>query len=263
VHLVQRAWLWAGLQRWRLRREPALAERRRRLVRELAPGRSFIDVGGMWNMHGAMAFLAEEAGATRVVLMDGMDPTEQFEAERRRRDSEVRYVQGDLHDSALVEELGSFDVVWCTGVIYHSPNPYLLIESLRALTARRLLLGTLTIPEVPGFPAACLWYPGMPQSARRAFAAGYGGPSTTYLGMTTPLDRSPLAGYSNCWWGLTRSAVHGMLDAARLRVIEEFQDQAFALDVLAEPVPGQSLIPPVDFARRRGKQRQRERYTGP
>jgi hypothetical protein len=61
---------------------------------------------------------------------------------------------------------------------------------------------------------------------------------------------------------LTPSAIRAMLDVARFRLLEECEVQPFALDVLAEPVPGESVIPPVDFARRRGEAREAERYTG-
>jgi len=95
------------------------------MIERLAPGSSFLDLGGMWGVDGDVAFAAERAGASRVVLFDGMDPTEPFQAKHRDAGSQVAYVQGDLHDPEDVQRLGTFDVVWCTGVIYHSPNPYL------------------------------------------------------------------------------------------------------------------------------------------
>src|SRR5918992_4866754 len=120
-------------------------ERRRELVRRLAPGRTFIDVGGMWDSHGEIAFLAEECGASRVAMFDAMEPTPEFETERERRRSGVEFARGDLHDSAVIAELGSFDVVWCTGVIYHSPNPFGQLEQLRGMCRRQLLLGSHVI----------------------------------------------------------------------------------------------------------------------
>ncbi|HEX2086030.1 MAG TPA: class I SAM-dependent methyltransferase, partial [Solirubrobacteraceae bacterium] len=109
---------------------------REQLVARHAPGASFADVGCMWKVHGAIAFAAERAGATRVTAVDVMPPTPQFE-ERRRR-SNVRFVQGDLHDPATMEEVGEHDVVWCAGVLYHAPHPLLTLERLRAITTRTL-----------------------------------------------------------------------------------------------------------------------------
>ena len=123
---------------------------RRRLVRELAPGRSFLDVGGMFGVDGELAFLAEESGATKVALFDAMDPTERFEATHRARGSRLQFFQGDLHDPDVVDELGPFDVVWCSGVIYHSPHPMLQLQHLRRLTLDTVVVGSLVLPEVPG-----------------------------------------------------------------------------------------------------------------
>ena len=113
--LLAEAWLTLG--RANGRRGPAIDrwENRDRLVDRLAPGASFLDLGGMWGVNGHVAFRAERAGATRVVLFDGMDPTPEFEEEHRRSGSHVTYVQGDLHDPEDVRRLGTFDVVWCAG----------------------------------------------------------------------------------------------------------------------------------------------------
>ena len=132
---------------------------------------SFLDLGGMWGVDGDVAFRAEIAGASRVVLFDGMDPTEGFQAKHRESNSKVTYVQGDLRDPVDVQSLGSFDVVWCAGVVYHSPSPYLLLHHLRSLTDRWLLLGTEVIPEVPGIENACVFYPNRSTASQRAFGA--------------------------------------------------------------------------------------------
>lgn len=46
----------------------------------------------MFQVAGEASFLAEEAGATRVVLLDGMDPSEEFQAKHAARSSAVRYL---------------------------------------------------------------------------------------------------------------------------------------------------------------------------
>src|SRR3954452_4637532 len=115
-----RATMSLGARAWRsahrLRRRFAGAPPDREpLVREHAPGRSFLDVGCMWSVHGRICFVAEEAGATQTTGLDLMGPTPQFEAERERRQSSVTFVQGDVHEPGVVEP---HDVVWCAGVIY-------------------------------------------------------------------------------------------------------------------------------------------------
>jgi len=214
-------------------------------------------MGGMWGINGDDAFVAESAGATRVVICDGMDPTDEFQRTRRERSSRVEYVQGDLHDPGTVERLGAFDVVWCMGVLYHSPDPYRLIEHLRLLTTETLILGNRVIPEVPGIDGACVFYPAMSASSRRAFAWMHGREAPELPGATTPFDRTPAMGYVNYWWGLTPSAIVGMLDLARFEVVERFQPEPTGLEIVARAVPGEPVVPELDFSRRRGELRNR------
>lgn len=228
------AWLSAGRLRGRRRLRMDFPERRRELVRRLAPGRTFVDVGGMWNSHGEIGFLAEECGADRVVVFDAMEATAEFDRERRRRGSRVEFVRGDLHDPAAVAALGGFGVVWCTGVVYHSPNPFEQLERLRGLCERDLLLGSHVIPEVPGIEQACIWYPGLSEGARASFRRAHGGArAPACLGVTEPFD--PEAGYSNYWWGISRSALRAMLRAAGFEVVEEHHWTTFLTDIEARP----------------------------
>lgn len=254
-------WVRTWGVRARIRRKahppPSKAEWRRKseeLIRRHAAGGSFADIGAMWQMHGRMPFVAEEAGATSVTAVDAMDPTPEFEAERERRGSGVRFVQGDLHDPLTVEAIGPHDFVWCSGVIYHSPNPYLLIEHLRRLTGRLIYLGTEVVPELPGFDQACIFYPGLSERSRRAYGSVHG-PGHDAIGVNSPFDATPGLGYANYWWGMTPSALRAMLGTARFEVIEEMHPDPFTMSVLARPVPGESVIPPVELARERGMRR--------
>lgn len=227
-----RAWLRAA---WHLpRRAPGFDpwEPRERIIRRLAPGRSFIDVGGMWSVHGRSAFLAEEAGADRIVLMDAMEPTGEFEAEQARRGSRVEYVRGDLNDVEAMKAVGQFDVVWCTGVLYHTPHPVLQIENLRRMVRDHLVLGTRVIPEVPGLEHACIFYPFQSENAQREFARGIGDDAPR-TGFTSPFD--PTQVDANWWWGMSPSAVRAMLAVAGLRVVEEHAPTPFMADFVAEP----------------------------
>ena len=156
------AWI-AGARARRRVGKPSIeawAESKRRWIAEHAPGRSFADIGGLF-IDGATSFEAEEAGASSVTLFDVGDReyAPGYLDEHARRDSKVRYVQGDLHDLAFAEQVGPHDVVWCTGVLYHTPNPVHQLMQLREITRELLFLGTHTIPEVPGVEQACLYYP--------------------------------------------------------------------------------------------------------
>ena len=221
--VLARAWIAAARARRRLARRRQGPPPREALVRRFAPGATFADVGAMWGVDGALAFAAEEAGARAVTAVDVMAPTERYAAEHARRGSAVRFVRGDLHDPATVEEVGVHDVVWCSGLLYHAPHPLLSLDRLRALTARTLLLATESLPEVPGLRGACLFYPA---ADRRPFAA------PGRVGLDTSFDPGP--GYENWWWGITGSALRGMLAASGFEVLE-VHDDALHLTVVARP----------------------------
>ena len=253
--LLAGAWLTAGRLSSRRSAHIERWENRYRLIERLAPGRSFLDLGGMWGVAGEIAFRAESAGATRVVLFDGMDPTDAFHARHRDAGSGVVYVQGDLHDPVDVGRLGTFDVVWCAGIVYHSPNPYLQLNHLRVLTDQWLLLGSEVIPEVAGIENACVFHPGRSRASERAFARAYGERAPTYPGMTHAFDETPLQGYANMWWGLSPSALHSMLRYSGFDVREEFRYTWSFHDYLAEAARTPDFIPPLGFSRARGRDR--------
>jgi hypothetical protein len=171
----------------------------------------------MWRVHGRIAFLAEESGAAAVSALDVMPPTAEYDREHRRRGSRVRFVHGDLHDPEAVAALGAHQVVWCSGVLYHSPNPLLALSHLRSITSELLILSTETIPELPGIAQACVFFPGLPERDRRLHAAARGGGRA--LAIDTPFD--PAQAYGAWWWGFSRSAVRGMLHASGFRIVEQ------------------------------------------
>ena len=194
-----------------------------------APGRSFVDVGCMWGLDGGIAFLAEASGARSVTGVDVMEPTDAFLKEHERRGSSVRFLRGDLHDPATLERVGTHDVVWCWGVLYHAPHPLLTLERLRSITGQLLILGTEAIPEIPGIDQACIFYPGLSEPARRAFRGAQPG---RRVGISTPFD--PAEGYGNWWWGITPSALRAMLGTAGFEVVETSRDP-FHVRTLARP----------------------------
>jgi SAM-dependent methyltransferase len=251
MSLLSRAWL----SRAKVRRRFAKSDPSRRgdLIARVARGKSFLDMGGMWGIDGDDAFAAESAGAERVVICDGMDATEEFQRKHAARSSKVEYVQGDLHDPGTVERLGTFDVVWCLGVLYHSPDPYRLIEHLRRLTSETLVLSNRVIPELPGIEGGCVFYPALSDESRNAFAWMYGREAPALPGAAVAFDRTPAMGYVNYWWGMTPSAIVGMLELARFEIVERFQPEPTGLEIVARTVPGPSVLPELDFARKRGE----------
>ena len=223
-------------------------------VRKNAPGRSLIDVGGLL-AKGKLAFAAEDAGASAVTMLDHGDPSlTEFPKLAEERGSKVRTIQGDLEDPEAIRRAGPHDIVWCTGVIYHTPNPVLQLMHLREITRELLYLGTHTIPEVPGIPQACLFYPYVDEGTREAVLRGHGD-RRGGAGLGQPWEDRPMWGQANFWWGLTPSAVRAMLRAARFEIVEEapIAEYPFMMDVVARPVEKAPLLPPVSYFREWGE----------
>jgi SAM-dependent methyltransferase len=173
---------------------------REQLVARHAHGRSFADIGCMWSVDGAIAFAAEAAGASAVTGMDLMPASPRFAAERERRGSAVRFVQGDLHDERALAEVGEHDVVWCSGVLYHAPHPLLTLQRLRSITAQTLLLATETLALPLRFAAYA---------------------PARWMHPARPSPPDPATGYAGWFWLPTRATVRALLDAAGFTVAEE------------------------------------------
>ena len=193
-------------------------------ISEHAPGRSFVDVGCMWGVHGRYTFLAEEAGASRAVGLDVMAPTPECRAEIQRRGSKAEFLTGDLTDPVVREKVGVVDTVFCSGVLYHHPSPWDLLLSLRQMTGSVLVMGTQTIPEVPGLPGAAVYWPALDDEQRRLWQLQSLG-AGQQLGISTPYVAE--AGYGNWFWGMSPSCVRGLLHNAGFEVIDEAPLYAF------------------------------------
>jgi hypothetical protein len=223
-------------------------------IGENARGRSFADIGGMYSIDGDVAFRAEQAGASAVTLFDAGEPTATFAARHREQNSAIRCVQGDLEDPVSVREIGPHQIVWCTGVIYHTPNPLAQLMHLREITTELLFLGSATIPEIPGFPQACVYYPYLEPRDRAPFARGVSDPALS-IGLGTAFDARPMYGHGNFWWGITPSALRAMLKTAGFEVIEEIPTELYpwGAQFVARPVSSHPSLPPVDYYRTRGE----------
>jgi hypothetical protein len=225
------AWLLAGRLQRKLGRGPARLPPYREIFCPYVRDASFVDVGTMWSVDGRYAFEAEEEGAASVTAFDGMAPTPEFERERERRASAVRFVQGDINDPAAVEAIGPHDAVWCSGVVYHSPDPQLTVRNLCALADRHVFVGSSTLPELPGLRNACVFLPGLSPADRRSYARVH----HLALGLGWPFD--PDQWYGN-WWGITPSALRSMVEAdGRFEVVETVEVPFMAVVVARRIAP--------------------------
>ncbi|MFL5781596.1 MAG: class I SAM-dependent methyltransferase [Thermoleophilaceae bacterium] len=155
-------------------------------------GRTVLDVG-TWD--GFFAFEAERRGAARVVATDhhawnaaGWGDAG-FRCAHHAFGSSVETQDVDVLDHTP-ERLGTFDVVFFLGVLYHMRHPLLALERMAAMTHDMLVLETHV--ESLG--------------VRRPLAAFYPG--------------AELNDDDSNWWGPNLSAVEAMLRAAGFTRVE-------------------------------------------
>lgn len=184
-------------------------------IRRFAPGKSFLDIGGMWGINGGHSFTAEDAGATRIFCVD-LNKTPAFDERKQRSGSKVEFIMGDATTPELQSRLGKSDIVWCFGVLYHLPDPLAFLRAVRTLCTETLLLETLTIPEVPGSPQAAVYFPMLDERSRRLWNTVKRGSTAVQYGITVDYDQS--VGYANNFWGLTPSGVAALLRTAGFRI---------------------------------------------
>jgi SAM-dependent methyltransferase len=243
--------LW---RRWRARRGDAVGNYAALpdYIRTHAPGRSFADIGCMWGVNGEFAFIAEAAGATRVVAVDVFGPTPEFEQKRREKNSHVQFVLGDVTRQATLDAVGQVDVAFCAGVLYHHPSPYDLLVALRRICRQTLILRSSTIPEVRGLPNAAVFFPMLNARGRELW-------NLRPLGVLHQAGISnefqPSEGYGNWFWGLTPSCLESLLQLAGFRV--DFRaTEAFAQTCICTAVapPLEHHLPDDESARRIGEE---------
>lgn len=115
-------------------------------------GKSFIDVGGLWNTVNEKVTVAAKAGAVRTAMLDVMPAGNHLWKMFDERCAEAGVVcddciSGDINEPSIVERVGIYDVVHCSGVLYHCPNPVFTFNQLRKITRETLIFASIGIPS--------------------------------------------------------------------------------------------------------------------
>ena len=98
-------------------------------------------------------------------------------------------MQGDVHDPVALERTGSTTSSGAPASSTTPPDPVQMLNDLRAITREYLFLGTHSIPELPGVPHGCVFYPYLDDDAREAFTRPHWGDLSGGWGVGTPSSR--------------------------------------------------------------------------
>jgi hypothetical protein len=212
-----------------------------RWIDEWALGRSFADVGGLWNIVNEKITMAARAGATELTMIDvtppGNELWQRFDERCAAAAVTCVSIPADVNEVAARAGQAPFDVVHCSGLLYHSPDPMRVLVSLARLTTKVLILGCAITPtwregtaaDAALAPGASLFVPAMSERQRRAVSSHFrAAGATTIVGIDEPCAADP-GDYARWWWVFTVECVRSMLEAAGFTVVDSafyWQDRA-------------------------------------
>jgi hypothetical protein len=127
-------------------------DHRNSIIGGLVRGRSFAEVGGLWGAVNEKTTVAHQAGASDLCQIDiWPSHSEWWEKFRAKCDDlglpSVREVIGSIDSRKTLDLVGSYEIVHCSGVIYHCPNPLLTISNLRSITKQTLIVAVAVMPN--------------------------------------------------------------------------------------------------------------------
>lgn len=211
------------------------------IIGQKVAGHSFIDIGGLWGTVNERVSAALRGGAREAAMFDHAPADSPLWDAFKQRCVErgvsgYRCIRGDLDIDADTAPLGVVDVVHCSGVLYHVPNPVLTVERLARLTGKWLLLGSCTLPERVENAAGSLdlrrgrmlFAPGMSEPDRAVLARYFDGKGIQLLGVnsTAPFGWGQPGAwdYSPWWWHWSVDTVASMVELNGLRVRATFEN---------------------------------------
>jgi len=181
------------------------------LFAKYVPGRSFGDLGCMWNADGAYAFYAERIGARPPLMaLDINDRTPRYLEYERALRSKVRFRQESILE-LTPEGVGTYETVFCSGIFYHMPDPVLALGRVLGICSRFAILVThtlrgdderLTFYPFSRRPETFPWERAYPRGREERFEIRYG-------------DFGPW------WFGFTESVFENMMRLFRFKLREK------------------------------------------
>ena len=207
---------------------------------KLATGKTFAEVGGLWRTLSEKVTVAALAGATSVAMIDNIDPLGQGvwwpAFDKRCAElgvSGVKKYAVSIDNPQVRDIVGAYDVVHCSGVLYHCPNPILTVGNLLSITNEWLLLSLVVMPPVITNSAGTIrmssdsayLVPTLSATNHAIFSEHCRVTYGSAMGLDAPAktwffaDGTP--DYAPWWWLWTSSYVKKMLECFPIEVVFE------------------------------------------
>ena len=229
----------------------AAQDRMDQWIAAVAPGRSFLDLGGIRERAGnERASWALRCGATNAAMADLLPPEHELWAHYRDathahgiHDVELRPGL-DVDDASFAAKLGRFDIVSAANLLYHAPNPIHTLLNLRRVVGEYLITSTVVVPDTVenaegrvSFPAAsALFLPALRGQERAVLRRHYLDRFGLDLDTHAPMTDGAMMPYVTegapspwpYWWFFTKSAFERTLELTGMRILDRhtWQDHA-------------------------------------
>jgi hypothetical protein len=199
-------------------------------VARVVSGKTFAEVGGLWGTINEKVSVAHQNGATSLTMIDiqpeGGELWQKFH--ERMTNLGIKNIHCLSRDICQVTDrdgVGPFDVVHCSGVLYHHPNPMHMLGVLRGITREHLVLTSAITQtlienaqgryEIP--PSGVLFVPALSDHERSIMKTYWEGHGAKGLGLTEKCAYD-MADTAPWWWLPTSTALSAMCEAAGFKV---------------------------------------------
>lgn len=204
-------------------------------ISDVVKGKTFADIGGLWGAVNETVTIASLSGASEVTMVDVQAAGSKWWVAFDERCAEYgvdncKKVVSDVLDDSQRKNLGKFDVVHCSGIVYHVADPISFIINISLLAREYFVIGSMLIPErieneeglliTPPGTFRCV--PLLGESEKRIIAAHYdklkvkiGGVNNPAPSFLHPVTKKVRTGP---WWHLFTAET--MIDICKLCGVE-------------------------------------------
>ena len=208
-------------------------------IARLVKGKSFIDIGGLWGTLNEKVTLAVQNGASSATMADIAPLDHQLWQDfddHSRAKGVTNYSRVNLDVTAPYPErtIEPKDIVHCSGIIYHVPDPFGMLANLRRVTNEYLILTSMVVPSRVSNEAGDLvlhhdtihYVPTLREEIRKVVAAHFDARNVKIDAINRPLSEPWLwsdgkPNFGPWWWIWSPDFLRSLLQTAGFDVEEE------------------------------------------
>lgn len=213
-----------------------MSDKKDEWIRMLSPNKSFLDVGGLWGTKNEKVSVALRAGAAKATMADIAPLDHQLWKDFDLHCANLGVkgygkIQLDIVEPGGDVRLLRHDVVHCSGIIYHLPDPYRMLANLRRVAVEHLIVTSMVVPEHISnrvgkldFPAdRAAFVPSLSETTRAIVAEHFNQAGVSIGAITQPLDEAWLwpdgsPNFGPWWWLMSPPFLRGLATVAGFTV---------------------------------------------